>query len=46
MRWLQGRGVQRVVSEIYAGNAASQIAAEAAGMAHVGDMFHYRTGNP
>jgi sarcosine oxidase, subunit beta len=43
MRWLRERGILRVVSEIYAGNAASQIAAEAAGMAYVGDMYHYRS---
>ncbi len=44
MLWLQGRGVVDVVSEIYEGNTASKVAAERAGMAVVGRMFHYRPG--
>lgn len=42
MTWLQEMGVRQVVSEIYEGNAASQTAAERAGMAVVARMFHYR----
>lgn len=41
MIWLKDLGVRTVVSEIYAGNAASQTAAERAGMAEVGQMFHF-----
>lgn len=40
--WLRQRGVRQIVSEIYAGNAASRIAAERSGMAVVGRMYHYR----
>jgi glycine/D-amino acid oxidase-like deaminating enzyme/RimJ/RimL family protein N-acetyltransferase len=40
MTWLQELGVADVVSEIYAGNAASRTAAERAGMAFVGEMYH------
>lgn len=42
MAWLRAHGVRQVVSEIYEGNAASKTAAERAGMASVGRMFHYR----
>lgn len=40
--WLRQRGVRQIVSEIYAGNAASRTAAERSGMAVVGRMYHYR----
>ncbi len=42
MLWLRDAGVRTVVSEIYEGNVASQTAAERAGMAEVGRMFHFR----
>ncbi len=46
MMWLRGEGVVRVVSEIYEGNAGSEVAAERAGMARVGRMYHYRRTDP
>lgn len=46
MAWLKANGVAHVVSEIYEGNDASRIAAERAGMARVGRMFHYRPREP
>jgi sarcosine oxidase subunit beta len=42
MLWLRGRGVRQVVSEIYEGNAASMTAAQRAGMAVVGALYHRR----
>ncbi len=45
MLWLQRTGGRQVVSEIYGGNAASRIAAERAGMARVGQMYHVRRGD-
>lgn len=42
MLWLKRTGARRVVSEIYDGNAASRAAAERAGMALVGRMYHLR----
>jgi glycine/D-amino acid oxidase-like deaminating enzyme/RimJ/RimL family protein N-acetyltransferase len=42
MLWLKGSGGRRVVSEIYDGNVASRTAAERAGMALVGRMYHLR----
>ncbi len=42
MLWLERTGARWVVSEIYDGNAASRKAAERAGMARVGEMFHFR----
>jgi len=42
MLWLRQAGARQVVSEIYDGNAASRTAAERAGMARVGEMFHFR----
>ena len=46
MIWLRGIGVRSVVSEIYEGNEASRTAAERAGMAEVGRMFHFRPPTP
>jgi glycine/D-amino acid oxidase-like deaminating enzyme/RimJ/RimL family protein N-acetyltransferase len=46
MLWLQGTGGGLVVSEIYEGNVASRTAAERAGMALVGRMFHFRPTKP
>jgi len=42
MLWLRSTGGRQVVSEIYDGNAASRTAAERAGMALVGRMYHFR----
>jgi sarcosine oxidase, subunit beta len=42
MLWLRRTGGRRVVSEIYDGNRASRTAAERAGMALVGRMYHLR----
>ena len=42
MLWLQSTGGRQVVSEIYDGNVASRTAAERAGMALVGRMYHFR----
>ena len=42
MLWLCRTGGRQVVSEIYDGNVASRTAAERAGMALVGRMFHFR----
>ncbi len=41
MHWLRRTGGRQVVSEIYDGNVASRAAAERAGMAPVGRMFHF-----
>ncbi|HZY71322.1 MAG TPA: FAD-dependent oxidoreductase [Thermoplasmata archaeon] len=41
MLWLKRTGGRSVVSEIYDGNAASRTAAERAGMALVGKMYHF-----
>lgn len=41
MLWLRRTGGRSVVSEIYDANAASRIAAERAGMALVGRMYHF-----
>jgi RimJ/RimL family protein N-acetyltransferase len=46
MLWLQRSGGRQVVSEIYGGNLASRTAAERAGMALVGQMFHFRPARP
>ena len=42
MLWLRRTGARQVVSEIYDGNVASRTAAERAGMALVGRMYHFR----
>ena len=42
MLWLHETGGRQVVSEIYDGNVASRTAAERAGMALVGRMYHFR----
>jgi sarcosine oxidase, subunit beta len=42
MLWLKRSGGRLVVSEIYDGNRASRSAAERAGMALVGRMYHFR----
>jgi len=42
MLWLRRTGGRQVVSEIYDGNLASRTAAERAGMALVGRMYHFR----
>ena len=42
MLWLRRTGARQVVSEIYDGNVASRTAAERAGMARVGLMYHFR----
>jgi len=42
MLWLESTGGRQVVSEIYDGNVASRTAAERAGMALVGRMYHFR----
>lgn len=42
MLWLRRTGGRQVVSEIYDGNVASRTAAERAGMALVGRMYHFR----
>ncbi len=41
MHWLRRTGGRQVVSEIYDGNVASRTAAERAGMARVGQLFHF-----
>ena len=46
MRWLRRTGARLVVSEIYDGNVASRTAAERAGMALVGRMYHFRPPKP
>ncbi len=46
MTWFQNVGVRQVVSEIYDDNRASRTAAERAGMAVVGRMFHFHATPP